>query len=446
VLPTLLAAAVAVAVVLWRPAFGIALALALAPLANLQAGDGLKPLQPLLPALAVSLVAYSFLAPHRTGGRTVGGVGLALLAFLLSAIASSAQAIAPGESVKKVTILLTAAAIFFAVTQFCGTRASLAVVVGGALAGLALAGAHGVAQNSLGLAGVAGFVSDGDLVQRVQGTFGHPNQYGGYLAFLIPVAAAVAATRGLGALRGLGAAGVVLALPALVFTYARGAIGGLVLGSLVWLGVVRPKLAVVVAVVVGASALLLAPATLRERFDPQATREDVPLRADIWAAAIDIYGQSPVLGVGIENYPEAYERLPGTVPSASQRRYLNEDELLTPPHAQNLYLNVLAEQGIVGIGALAALLGAALLLLYRASKAVDPLVHAVGLGAGAGTAGMLLHSLLEVTMLSELALPLFGLLAVAAVGVGLEPQRRRSDFAPPLTTGAVATAEAPEAS
>lgn len=445
VLPTLLAAGFAVTLVLWRPEFGIALALALAPLVNLQVGDGVKPLQPLLPALAVALVGYSFLALHRTGVRTAGGIGLALLVFLVSAIASSAQAIEPSESVNNVTILLTAAAIFFAVTQFCNSTQSLAIVVGGALAGLALAGAHGVAQNSLGLSGV-GFLVEGALVQRVQGTFGHPNQYGGYLASLIPVAAAVAFTRGLGALRGLAALSLVLALPALVFSYARGAIGGLVIGSIVWLGIVRPKLAVLAVVAVAAAGLLLVPGTLRERFDPEATREDVPLRADIWGAAIDIYSGRPLLGVGVENFAAAYERLPSTAQSASQRRFLNEEFLVTPPHAHNLYLNVLAEQGLLGVAALAWLLGAALRLLYRASKTTSPFLHAVGLGAGAGAAATALHSLFEVTLLTELALPFFGLLAVGAVGVALEPQRRRSERTEPLTTTEVATAERPAAS
>lgn len=425
---------------LWRPEFGIALALVLAPLVNLQIGDGVKPLQPLLPALAVALVVYSFLAPHRTGMRTAGGIGLALLLFVLSAIASSAQALEPSESVNNVTILLTSAAIFFAVTQFCSSTRSLSIVVGGALAGLALAGAQGIAQNSLGLSGV-GFLVEGALVERVQGTFGHPNQYGGYLASLIPVAAAVAFTRGLGAIRGLAAVALALALPALVFSYARGAIGGLVLGSIVWLGVVRPKLAALAVVAVGAAGVLLVPGTLRERFDPETTREDVPLRADIWGAAIDIYSGSPVLGVGVENFAVAYERLPGTTQSSSQRRFLNEEFLVTPPHAHNLYLNVLAEQGLLGVATLAWLLGASLRLLYRVSKATRPFLHAVGLGAGAGAAATALHSLFEVTLLTELALPFFGLLAVAAVGLALESARRGEGYG--LETDAVATAERP---
>lgn len=442
----MLAAAFAVALVLWRPEFGIALALALAPLANLQLTGGLKPFQAVLPALAVALVAYAFLSPHRARAASAGGLGLAAAAFLLAAVASSAQAIEPSKSVTKVGILLTSAAIFLAVTHFCESRRSQLVVAGGALAGLALAGAQGVAQNSLGLSGVAGFVAEGGLVHRVQGSFGHPNQFGGYLAFLIPFALALAATRGLGAIRGVAAFAALLGVPALVFSYARGAIGGLVLGALVWLGVVRPKLAVVVAVVVGAAALLLAPSTLRERFDPQATREDVPLRADIWAAAVDIYSTSPLLGVGVENYPVAYERLPTTGVSASQRRYLNEDELLTPPHAQNLYLNVLAEQGILGVAVLGWFLAAVVFFAYRASTAADPLVRALGLGAGAGIATVVLHSLLEVTLYSELAIPFFGVFAVVAVAVAPQRLPRRAASVRPLTTSARSEAESPASS
>lgn len=446
-LPALLVAVGVVAVVMLRPEYGIALALALAPLTNLELGAGegtLKPLQLLLPALSLGLVVYGFLVAR--GRRAFGasrGLALAVLVFVFAAVFSSVQALEPEQSTKKIVILVTAAALFVAVLQFCRERSRLAVVVAGAVAGLLVAGAQGVAQNYLGIRGVAGFVVDDVLVNRVQGSFGHPNQYGGYLAFLIPLALAVVLTRRFGAAARVSAsAAVALGVVGLALSFARGAIIGLVLGSLIWLAVLRPRAALAVTAVVALASALLIPGTLRERFDPEATRGDVPLRVDIWGSALEIASRHPVLGVGVNNFAAGYERLPSTLTFASQRHFLEAEEFLVPPHAQNLYLNVLAEGGVVGVAALLLLLGMAVVVLYRAARARDPRTVAVGLGGGAGVIAVVVHSFAEVTLLTELALPFFALAAVAAVYVALEQRDARPDAA----TAAAAPAALTDAS
>jgi O-antigen ligase len=121
-----------------------------------------------------------------------------------------------------------------------------------------------------------------------------------------------------------------------------------------------------------------------------------------------------VLGVGLDNFSTAYAQLPSTLANASQRRLLNQSGLLIPPHAQNLYLNVLAEEGIVGIAALAAVIIGALVVFFRSSGAADARARAIGLGCGAGLLTLCLHSILDVTLFSELAFPFFALLGVGA--------------------------------
>jgi O-antigen ligase len=222
----------------------------------------------------------------------------------------------------------------------------------------------------------------------------------------------------------LAGAALVAAMPALAFSYARGAILALVLGLLVWFAVVRPRYAVAVAVVATVVGLLFAPATLKERFNPQASSGDVPLRTDIWGASIDIAQAHPYLGVGLDNFSAAYADLPSTLAHASQRRLLNQSGLLIPPHAQNLYLNTLAEEGVIGVGALALLGFGAFAVAYRGSRVSDPAARAICIGIGGGLATLALHSVLEVTLLSELSLPLFALLAVA-LGVAEREQDER---------------------
>jgi O-antigen ligase len=264
-------------------------------------------------------------------------------------------------------------------------------------------------------------VSGGRFVARVQGSFGHPNDYGGYLAFVLPIAVVVACSRAFSRpLRLLAGAAAVAAIPALGFSYARGAMLALAIASLVWLVILRPRLALVAGGIAVVLAFTLAPSALRDRFDPKATQEDVPLRADIWSSAVDIYSAHPLLGVGVGNFPVAYAALPSTLANAAQRRLLNQHGLLIPPHAQNLYLNVLAEEGIVGVFALALLALALIRVVASGIRARAPDARLVVIALGVSFLTVALHSVLDVTLLSELAFPFFGLLGVCVAFVSLD--------------------------
>ena len=410
-----------VVLILKRPEYGIAATLALSPLTNLTISTGtegeLKPFQFLLPALAFGSLVYGLLVTRTSADtRPTDWLSASVVFVVAAAVASSLQALDPSASVKKVFIFLTAAALYFTVVHVCKTRRQLTIVAAGAVLGLLVASLQGVVQQVFGQYSDYGFVADGVLVRRVQGSFGHPNQYGGYVAVLTPLAVAFALTRRLPtSFRVLGATAVALALPALVFSYVRGAIAALAVGSLVWLAILRPRAAAAVAVLVAAAALLLAPATLRERFSGEsATSGDVALREDLWSAAIDIYAERPALGVGLNNFGIAYSQLPAVLPNASQRRLLHQTEVLVPPHAANLYLNILAEQGLVGIAAFAMFGLSALAAAYRGSRARDPVGRNSSLAVGAGVLVLAAHSMLEVTLQTETALPLFTLLAVVA--------------------------------
>ena len=146
----------------------------------------------------------------------------------------------------------------------------------------------------------------------------------------------------------------------------------------------------------------------------------MPLRADIWSSALDIYSDHPVLGVGVDNFSVAYADLPATSSRASQRRLLHQDQLLTPPHAQNQYLNIMAEEGLVGLASLVLLGVAAVAVISRGARVRDPVGRAICLGIGAGVMTLAVHSFLEAELLGEVALPLFALVAVAAGFVSLD--------------------------
>ena len=346
VLPLLVFGVAVGAVVVSRPEYGLALVVALSPLTNLSVpglGGAAKPIQAMIPMLVFALLGWGIVA-FRRRDRLVRTSGLAVPVALFGAVAlaSSLQAISPSAAINKLLLVFTACALFLAVVHICRDRRSAMVVVVGCVVALLIGGLHGVGQQVLGLVGEAGFVADGEIIARVQGSFGHPNQYAGFVALLIPLALCLMLTRQVApGLRLLCAAAVVFGLAGLTLSYTRGAVIGLVAGGLLWLAFLRPRAAVIAVLLVAVATVTVAPATLKDRFTGGES-SDVGLRQDLWGSALDIYGESPVLGVGLSNFKEGYARLPASLANASQRRLLHNRQILIPPHAANLYLNVLA--------------------------------------------------------------------------------------------------------
>ena len=62
-------------------------------------------------------------------------------------------------------------------------------------------------------------------------------------------------------------------------------------------------------VAIALAGAVIAPGALGERLRSP-TGDDIGLREDLWNAALDIYATSPVVGVGLANFGEAYTGLP----------------------------------------------------------------------------------------------------------------------------------------
>jgi O-antigen ligase len=413
VFPALLALAAGGAIVLRRPDVGLAAVLVLAPFTNAEVGGG-RPVRFVVSGLAFALLAYGLLVEARGRARPGGVLAGAILAFVAVAALTSLHAIDPAKSLTRFLGVLVAAAMFLAVLQICRGRRELEVVAYGALASLLVTGVQGVIQKVTGHTSFAGVIIDDEVVGRVAGSFSHPNQYAGYLIVLIPVVIALGASRSTPQrIRYAAAAAAGLALAALALSYTRGAILGLVGGALIWLAFVRPRTAAAVLVIVVVAGGVVAPSSLKERLsDPAGS--DLGLRADLWGSALEIFRGSPVLGVGLADFSDGYSQLPAQLSTGAQRRLLHQQQVLVPPHANNLFLTILAEQGIIGALAFLGLIGAALSACRRAARLDDPFGRAIGIGLGAGLGAMLVHSLLEFQFFGEVSLPIFALLGVVA--------------------------------
>ncbi len=260
------------------------------------------------------------------------------------------------------------AALYVVGLQVLGRRSALVVV-----AALLVAG---ISQSVLGAyqfltqTGPEGFILMGRFM-RSHGTLGQPNPYAGYLGYLAPVAAAITVTA-LGMWRNTGrprdlvtciiCAGTAFALVAgILMSWSRGAWLGLSAGLLVVFGLTSRRSALIALLAVSVLILVVAvagigwlPDSIEGRvqdlgsytgnLDPaktEITDENFSVleRLAHWQAGRLMFEHEPWLGVGIGNYSAYYDRY------AQPYWY---DPL---GHAHNVFINFLAETGILGLGA-----------------------------------------------------------------------------------------------
>ena len=310
--------------------------------------------------ILVAVVASRWLVAGMAGRRLRVQVGPSVIAgivFLmcvwLSALFAADFPAALGEIIKLAEMIVVAvyATTFFAETANASFAARMLLAAAAGESVIAIV-------QTLTSNGPAGFAV-GDFV-RAYGDFDQPNVLGGYLAMIIPFAAALGAGPFRGRVWTLGAMGlVVLALGA---TLSRGAW----LGTLLALGLMTAlwnlhtrrflgAAIVCLAILTSATAAGLAPRTVADRlnvltenfviFDARTvdiTPQNFSLveRMAHWQAAWAMAMDHPLIGVGPGNYEFYYAH------------YYIAGWPAALGHAHNIYLNTFAEEGILGLGAL----------------------------------------------------------------------------------------------
>ncbi|MEU0439756.1 O-antigen ligase family protein [Streptomyces sp. NPDC006186] len=256
-------------------------------------------------------------------------------------------------------------------------------------------GAVGVHQYATG----TGASYQGEEIRAV-GTFGAQDVMGMATVVAFGVVCALGLTLGHGAPRQrwlAGAAAVALLVP-LALSFSRGAWIATAVACAVQLVLAGLRRALAVAAAVVAAGVVLVggfgvgTAMLQERADSitrvaKAPDRSVTDRYTMWAAAAGMWRERPLTGVGLKGFPEyrdAHASLALSSGSDTQGAgsAFRRQPLLSP---HNMYLLVLAEQGLLGLVALAgswlALLVCALRELLRARRNVP------GAGAGPRAAG-----------------------------------------------------------
>jgi len=238
--------------------------------------------------------------------------------------------------------------------------------------------------------------------QRVAGPIGDPNFYALILLVTVPLGLALLHTQLPGLLRLSLLAALAATAGTVLLTYSRGGALVLGLGCLVCLGrwPVRGLHVAVLVVVVGASIAMLPTSVwgrlgtmLRPFQGTQAVGQvidsSVELRLGAQRVALEMFLDKPFVGVGAGNYPPLY-------PAYSQR--LGVTAVASEFYPHNLYLQVLAETGAVGLLVfLPAVLGPLVALertrrTARSATLVAPEWHELAFGTEVALACYLLSS------------------------------------------------------
>ncbi|WP_375744410.1 O-antigen ligase family protein [Corallococcus interemptor] len=260
-------------------------------------------------------------------------------------------------------------------------------------------------------------------VNRAMSVFSGPNQFGTYLLLILPLAVGVALTARSRMTRGVAIVSAVGGAVMLYLSRSEGALLGALIAPLLYAVFFRPaktRWARTSRLLIGAAMVGVAclGGFLLATWSPEQLNTTSDGRYFLFRAALNMLQHSPLFGVGLGNF---FQDLGGFYPHGISGRVAHEQ-------AHNMFLQVFAELGPLGLVAFALPLG---LLLVRAARAPD--LSPLGQALVVGILAALVHSLTDYTLwISSLAL--FFWMYVGALAVMLDaPGEREPRHEPSLT-------------
>lgn len=415
-LPLGVVAVVLAVVSLSRPEIGLAIAFLLLAL-----NAGLIGGKPWLPGTAWTVMLFAaWVAGRHRDGPGPTGLGLAALAFGLLGVLGLAISGDPATAVPILRSLATGLLLLVMISSEVRTREQVQWVVGGMIGGAALIGSYATLEYLRGSGSSVGFITDtGELVTRVTAGFDQPNQLAGFLVLVVALAVGGALVPGQG--RAFYAIAAAVCVVGVYASFSRGALLGLVVLPLVFLGSRR---ALLLAPLVVVAFLVMTPGLAQERFATLAQGGgDVADRVDFWRTARSLWADDPVFGVGPGGFGEAYAeaRVPG-------KRFLPDTTFEPPPTAHNLELNLLAEQGAVGLVGFVVVFGLSLRDSVRLQRSSTQWISVTGKAIGASLLAFAIHNQFDVTLSEVTGTYFWGLVGLLMAVTTIE--RREQSPAP----------------
>ena len=354
-----------------------------------------------------------------------------LAALLGVGALSLLQAGSWSEGVPELLKWVEFAAVYLVATQVLHRRHVWWVV--GALLAAGLVEVALGAHQFLRQAGPEAFVLAGRFM-RAYGTFRQPNPYAGYLGYLVPIAASLALAGGwswwrsrrpidlvIGASCGLASLTLIVGIG---LSWSRGSWLALAAALLAVLGL-RNRRAAIVALIVGFGliAILLVtgttwlPGAIWERVSglssyvagPNPARTEITddnfavlERLAHWQVGWRMFEDRPWTGVGIGNYGTEYER------------YAPAHWYEALGHAHNIFINFMAETGILGFAAFLLLWFGALRMAWRSAGHLRGFPAALAIGVFGTLIYLTVHSMFDNLFVQHMQLQLALLLGGVA--------------------------------
>ena len=227
---------------------------------------------------------------------------------------------------------------------------------------------------------------------RPPGLLNYANSAAGYINLLLPIIAVVTFTARTMGTRMLSGATLVLGLVALLVTQSRG--GWLATAVMMFLVFIRAVPALIrlpsLMVLGGAVYLALFQIPFTVQRIQALSGSDLHNREALWKAALALFSLSPAVGVGIGSYQDLYHA------QASLSAYFGDPQI----QAHQLYLQVLAETGILGFTAFMGLLATVAVRGWRghilAIAESDSIRTGFTFGAVIAIVGVMVHGLVDV--------------------------------------------------
>ena len=244
--------------------------------------------------------------------------------------------------------------------------------------------------------------------ERAHGAVGHYMTFAGQLLLWLPAACAITLSRAHRRWRVAAAAAAVVGAATLAATFTRSAWIGCFVALVVVTAVSRPRGLLVLALAL-AVAVVVAPPAYRDRLasalDPgHATNVE---RRHMWSAGVRMFLDHPITGVGLQDLHAAYDR------------YRPPEAREPAGHLHNVYVQIAATMGVVGLLAFAWLYSTLLRMAARTLRARRgrDLESALQLGVTASLVGFLIAGMFEWNFGDEELLDLlYTLVGLAWVG------------------------------
>jgi O-antigen ligase len=323
--------------------------------------------------VAAVLVPLTWLAVLATGGRHLRQLSrhwrevlvvVPLLAWLLLSVSWATEWPLARTELRG---WLLAAAIFPVVAASLLTTRHLRLALSAFVAGAALSVVVGMVDDEL-VDRPAVVLSDAPAASRFAGAEGDPNMFAAAVVVAIAFAAGLAATTPRRRMRAALLATALLLFAGLVASGSRGALaaaGAAVLAAIVLFRPRRQQALIAVGLLlVTALALPVAGGRLKELGDDAG-------RADLWRVAWRMTEDTPVIGVGLNQFrseAKRHVREPGAIDSFQ----LIVDQPQTP---HNIYVQVLAETGVVGLCLFLLAAATSAYAAWRAGVLFDSVAH-----------------------------------------------------------------------